>query len=181
MEKTISDNKLVEQKIPFVLRDLEMGFNAATRERNSIERLHQWQIIITTLIITVLIGNKDIATMIGNKELPIILPFIALFINIIIAWLEVEYRCHYGLIWRKTHNQERLLEETSLEKFDENIINWEFGIGISTKHFNKVDKKNCLYYRRIFKTVIWKRHFLLWYSVFSVLSLLPLIVKWFFK
>ena len=86
IEKSISENKLVEYKIPFVLRDLEMGFNAGTLERESVEKLRYWQIVITIGLVTLIIGNKNI---IGNTVISSYFSVIIFFINIIISYIEV--------------------------------------------------------------------------------------------
>ncbi len=127
-EKAPNVKKLVDYKIPFVLRDLEMGFNSASRERSTLEKLRYWQIIITSALITFLIGNKEVS---------VYFSLIILIMNLVIFYIELGIKWQIFLIGKKTGEQERLLETESDEKFEENIIKWKFGTGISNPYYYK--------------------------------------------
>jgi len=159
---------LTEHKIPFVLRDLEMAFNSATRERNSLDRLKQWQVLITLSLTTLLINNTDI-----NAYYSIV----TLVINLAIAYLEVGIRWNFYLIGAKTGQQERLLEVKDCKSFEQNIIDWDFGIGATSYYRKKILKINLIKkWTIMIKNIIWKRSFILWYLLFSLISVLPILI-----
>jgi hypothetical protein len=167
MDTKIHDhtNGLTEYKIPFVLRDLEMGFSAGVRERNSLDNLKNWQIIVTSGLITLVSGNKDISPYFS---------LVILLINIVMIYLETGIKWNIYLIGKRSGEQEKLLEVKTVDKFEENINNWNFGTGLSDEYYFKS-------LRQIFsKKILCNKSTLLWNILFIVISFLPLIIRFLF-
>ena len=91
-------DKLINQKIPFVLRDLDMGFNSATTERDSFNKSRHLQILITTAVLTFIMSNVECYKNIS---------YILLLINIILFIIQIFHRWNIFLIGAKTGEQER--------------------------------------------------------------------------
>ena len=143
--KKKDNRRLTEHKTPFVMRDLDMAFNSATRERNTLEKLRQWQIFLSISLTTLFVSSIGI-----NHYYS----FGTLVINIIICYIEIGIRWSMFLIGEKSGRQERLLEKKDIKLFEKNIINWEFGTGLSKPYY----RKN---FCEIFKKIVWNSPFIL--------------------
>jgi len=159
-------SKLVDLKLPLVLRDYQSYFEAISRDINIILMLKGWELsLISALVVFLLTKNNNSITLISILPLYIIVGFF---------WL-LDCRTQLDKLMRKKDaiEKEQKLQETNLETFQKNIILWEFAETKEDKwNYHKI--KDTIKYMGKLETFVW--HFPL-LIIITLLYCITLFIK----
>ena len=110
--------KLVELKMPLVLRDYQSYFEASTRELEKSAKLQHWELTVAFGItaITMKTGSFGMQALLGS-----------IFVVLLFWVLESRAVINEWAIFEIVILAEEKLQESDLSKFQLNIQDWEFG------------------------------------------------------
>jgi hypothetical protein len=118
-------DKLVQHKLPLVQADYESYFEAWSRAQALINQLHTWQV-------TILVALLAFASKVETTTFEAILP--VFFLNVAFAILEASRQARITVINRDALVAESKLQKTNLFEFCTNIVNWQFGNTVASRH-----------------------------------------------
>lgn len=113
------ETELVNMKLPFILRDYQSYFEAASRLLESITQLRSWEAaLVSGLCVVILTRQNPITLYIGAP---------LLFVIFVFSFLEASIRADLIATTNGVIELEKDLQLTNIKSFKKAVINWTYG------------------------------------------------------